>query len=101
MASLNLDNIFGGNTDIPESCILKNIHEKEFALFKTNWRTELDKVNRPNGNRSKLRSYRSFKETFDTESYILSDIPKSHRSALAKFRCGVAPIKLETGKPVR
>ena len=25
-------------------------------------------------------------------------MPKSHRSALAKFRCGVAPIRLETGR---
>ena len=55
-------------------------------------------VNRPNINRSKFRSNRSFNETFDTESYILSDIPKSYRSTLAIFRCGVAPIKLETGR---
>ena len=25
-------------------------------------------------------------------------LPKSHRSALAQFRCGTAPIKLETGR---
>ena len=26
------------------------------------------------------------------------DIPRNHRSALPKFRCGVAPIRLETGR---
>ena len=25
-------------------------------------------------------------------------MPKTHRSAYAKFRCGVAPIRLETGR---
>ena len=27
-----------------------------------------------------------------------SGFPTSHRSALAKFRCGVAPLKIETGR---
>ena len=36
---------------------------------------------------------------FKTALYIEKRyIPRSHRSALAKFRCGVAPIKLETGR---
>ena len=39
-----------------------------------------------------------FKQTFDTEAYVSKDILRSHRSALAKFRYGVAPIKLETGR---
>ena len=98
MTSLNLDIVCDENTHISKSYILKNIHEREFSVFKTNWRTELDKTDRPNGSKSKLRSYKSFKITFDTESYIFNDIPRSHRSALAKFRCGVAPIKLETGR---
>ena len=98
MTSLNLDVVCDENTHISKSYILKNIHEREFSVFKTNWRTELDKTDRPNGSKSKLRSYKSFKITFDTESYILNDIPRLHRSALAKFRCGVAPIKLETGR---
>ena len=95
MTSLNLDIVCDENTHISKSYILKTIHERKFSVFKTNWRTELDKTDRPNGSKSKLRSYKSFKITFDTERYILNDIPRSHRSALAKFRCGVAPIKPE------
>ena len=44
------------------------------------------------------RSYKVYKQTFGTENYISSDVPKLHRSDLAKFRCGVAPIRLETGR---
>ena len=67
MTSLNLDIICDENTHISKSYILKNIHEREFSVFKTNWRTELDKMDRPNGSKSKLRSYKSFKITFETE----------------------------------
>ena len=31
-----------------------------------------------------------------TEPYVCITVPKKYRSAYAKFRCGVAPIKLET-----
>ena len=98
MTSLNLDIICDENSNFSKRFILKNIHEKEFSVFKSNWRSDLDNTHRPNGSQSKLRSYKSFKDTFDTESYVLDDIPRAHRSALAKFRCGVAPIKIETGK---
>ena len=28
----------------------------------------------------------------------MCSLPKKHRSAFAKFRCGVAPLKIETGR---
>ena len=31
-----------------------------------------------------------------TEPYVSITVPKKYRSAYAKFRCGVAPIKIET-----
>ena len=46
MTSLNLDIVCAENTHISKSYILKNIHEREFFVFKTNWRTELDKTDR-------------------------------------------------------
>ena len=98
MTQLNMEHIFVENVIYSKSYILNNIHEKQLSLFKELWRNELDRVNRPNGSQSKLRTYRIFKQTFGTETYVSSDIPKPHRSALAKFRCGVAPIKLETGR---
>ena len=52
---------------------------------------------RGNG-RNKLRTYRLFKTDFEVESYCKIRLPIAHRSAFAKFRCGVAPLKIETGR---
>ena len=32
------------------------------------------------------------------ENYVNARIPLKHRSAIAKCRCGVAPLRLETGR---
>ncbi len=57
-------------------------------------------MNRGDWNRgtghNKQRTYCTFKQSFSTEPYLRL-LNKSHRSALAKFRCGVAPICIETG----
>ena len=45
---------------------------------------------------NKLSTYRRFKENYTTEQYVEIVIQKKYRSAYAKFRCGVALIKLET-----
>ena len=72
------------NTDFfQKAFIVYTIGEKEFDLFKGNWKSELENINRPNGSRSKLRTYCAFKNVFDTETYISLSIPKHHRSALA------------------
>ena len=47
---------------------------------------------------SKLRKYRLFKSQMDTEQYCKLIMPKAHRSAFAKFRMGVAPLRIETGR---
>ena len=38
------------------------------------------------------------KHNYATEPYVKIIIQKKYRSAYARFRCGVAPIKLETGR---
>ena len=49
---------------------------------------------------NKLRTYKLFKDTYmyNIESYVKTVMPKCYRSALAKFRCGIAPIRIETGR---
>lgn len=47
---------------------------------------------------NKLRTYKQFKEQYSTEPYVKIVTQKKYRSAYAKFRCGVAPIKIETGR---
>ena len=48
--------------------------------------------------RKKLRFYRLFKRFFATEEYCKLNMPFAYRAAYAKFRCGVAPLKIETGR---
>ncbi len=38
-----------------------------------------------------------FKHSYETKSYAKTVLNRRHRSALAKVRCGVAPIRLEIG----
>ena len=47
---------------------------------------------------NKLRTYFKFKSAFETENYVNMSFTRGKRSAIAKFRCGVAPIRLETGR---
>ena len=47
---------------------------------------------------NKLGTYAKTVENRETKFYVNCIMSKSHRSALAKFRCGVAPIRLETGR---
>ena len=47
---------------------------------------------------NKLRTYQLFKNSFETEIYCKIALPFSHRSAFAKFRCGVAPLRIEPGR---
>ena len=47
---------------------------------------------------NKLRTYKLFKTEFEVEEYCKMLLPLKHRSAFAKFRWGVAPIKIETGR---
>ena len=61
-----------------------------------------DAINRETGRSgvggNKLRTYRIFKSSYETEKYCKVSLPVTQRAAFAKFRCGVAPIRLETGR---
>ena len=47
---------------------------------------------------NKLRTYSLFKTTYHVEPYCQMFLPRKHRSELSKFRSGVAPLRLETGR---
>ena len=81
--------------------IIKTLQDILFERIALKW---LDCINSNHGvsgtnKGNKLRNYKQFKSTYKTEPYVYKDIlPRSHRSALSKFRCGVAPLKIETGR---
>ena len=76
-----------------------NISDKMMEKFEADWSIMLntDSSRRGNGG-NKLRTYKLFKTEFKVEEYCKILLPLKHRSAFAKFRCGVASIKIETGR---
>lgn len=78
---------------------IRLIEARMFVLFKDEWKTKIesDCGTRPNQT-NKLRTYRNFKTEYGTESYVKRILSKNERSAMAKFRCGVAPLRIETGR---
>jgi hypothetical protein len=46
----------------------------------------------------KLRTYRTFKTSFSTESYVERNLKRSERSVMAQFRSGILPLRIETGR---
>ena len=65
---------------------------------KTDWQNVTQRESATSGlGRNKLRTYILFKSCFGSEYYLSSVKCKSHKSALAKFRYGVAPINIELG----
>ena len=87
------------NDNLISNRTVKELEERMFNVFKGEWKekVESDQGGRPN-QRNKLRTYRLFKHEYCTEPYVKEVINRQHRSALAKFRCGVAPLKIETGR---
>ena len=63
------------------------------------WKEKLNATSAIRGNTqggNKLRTYSQFKHEYGTEPYVTIITRKCYRSAYAKFRCGVAPIKIKT-----
>ena len=56
------------------------------------WQATLDRETS-----NKLRFYRLLKTEFISEPYLEMPISRKERKALAKVRCGVAPLRLEMG----
>ena len=58
---------------------------------KENWKKYI-------GNVPKLRSYILFKNEMQLEAYVYKVINRGHRSTLAQLRCGILPLRVETGR---
>ena len=43
---------------------------------------------------NKLRTYKLFKEVFETEMHLSKNISSRYISVFAKFRCGVASLRI-------
>ncbi len=78
--------------------LIETVETACIRKYNNDWRIVLASDSKRGHGGNKLRTYRLFKKDPDTEPYCKLILPRIHRSALAKFRCGVAPIRLETGR---
>ena len=46
----------------------------------------------------KLRTYVTFKNSYAVEKYVLINLNRHERSILSQFRCGILPLRIETGR---
>lgn len=46
----------------------------------------------------KLRTYEKFKNTLETEPYVIKNLSRSERSVMAQLRTGILPLRIETGR---
>lgn len=87
--------------NLPFSCkqFLKDVSDVLMQNHVQNWKTDLERVTAVNGTGgNKLRTYKLFKSTYTVEPYCKLNMSFGHRSAYAKFRCGGAPLRIETGR---
>ena len=75
------------------------VEDNVWANFVDNWSRRINSDVSPSGKgRNKLRMYQLIKTRFATENYCKIILPPRHRAAFSKFRCGVAPLRIETGR---
>ncbi len=84
-----------------DNCVIKGAVLEEANAHFTNdtISTRENNLNRTVRVRNnKLRTYRTFKSDFETEMYLKKPIPVKVRQSFAMFRCGTAPLRIETGR---
>ena len=86
--------------------VIPNVDSILWEAEKAKWFTSINREEAQHGvGKNKLRSYNTFKTTFEAKAYVRANLPRAHRRAPAQFRAGVAPLALETGRypglPVR
>ena len=85
--------------DISKRFLIQQVQDTARVIVLDKWHQDLERQTARNGTGgNKLRTYRIFKRQYKTENYLTYLIPRRQRSAFAKFRCGVAPLRLETGR---
>jgi len=65
--------------------------QSNIVFYDALWKQDIEK-------KPKLRTYRTYKDTFAQKSYLFMDIPKNQRSLLVHLRTGILPLRIETGR---
>jgi hypothetical protein len=96
---VSISKVVNGKPEVEKRPFNDIVHEQVKRVVEGNWLAELARKEAKNGKGgNKLRTYALFKKDFCFEPYLhlVSDWRK--RSLLFKFRAGVAPLRIETGR---
>ena len=86
------------NNCFSKQAVLSSLDDALVDKNKKTWSQNVNRIYTQRGSRNKLRTYCKFKTTFETEMYLQKPMAFKMRQAFAKLRCGVAPLRIETGR---
>jgi len=83
---------------VRKQCVM-DVANKVMEMHLDKWNIDLQRNSAISGTGgNKLILYRLYKGCYRVEQYCKIHMSFAHRSSLAKFRCGVAPKRIETGR---
>lgn len=78
--------------DLPgDTMLVDTVRSHLETNYLTSWTADMNAM-------PKLRTYKLLKTTFGVEDYVRCPMHKSLRSAIARIRMGVFPLRIETGR---
>ena len=96
---LNMEEIFNFDPNANFKATLKLLDISLHDYYSSQWLKNINsKLSKHGKGNNKLRTYSQIKHVYATTHYVKTVKEKQCRSALAKFRCGVAPLELERGR---
>ena len=79
------------DVELTNECDLDMLSTKLLKMNRDKWWVEAH-------NKPKLRTFVKIHDTEFTQVLVRKNLSRKHRSLIAKFKCGVLPIALETGR---
>ncbi len=90
----HMDHLCNINNDLVFQCTKEDINVLLTEYYENQWSMKINRESAIHDNgRDKLRTYRTFKQSFETEYYVKTILSHKARQALAQFRCGVTPLR--------
>ena len=93
MDECGLMNLFSNKTTdgLSGKFISAIVKDKLMQKYSSKWFENIETL-------PKLRTYKHLITNFSVKSYVQSSITRQERSVLARLRCGVFPLEIETGR---
>ena len=95
---LGLDHLKVWENCINKHAVITEINDCLYLKTQSNWFENVNRAESLRGGSNKLRTYKGFKSTYETEMYLKVPMPFKVRQSFASLRCGTAPLRVETGR---